>query len=157
MSWPLRRRRRGCQSGVLSRLIEVLESTRTEVVLQNNLQKRYIFGQMKSLLSKIGRKHNIVKLKIASWGRMYAPRVRCSVLYVCSTGGMRSTMQCNAMHCHVQLCWSMEACIHKFAKSFLPHVCTLSHFNCWLLRFYCSRSRVDHADLEQLLWPTAQG
>ena len=157
MSWPLRRRRRGCQSGVLSRLIEVLESTRTEVVLQNNLQKRYIFGQMKSLLSKIGRKHNIVKLKIASWGRMYAPRVRCSVLYVCSTGGMRSAMQCIAMCCCVG---AWKPAYIDLQRAFYPmyvycHISTV--LLVWLLRFYCSRSRVDHADLEQLLWPTAQG
>ena len=42
MCWPLRRRRWGRESGVLSGLVEILESPRTEVVLQYNLQKRYL-------------------------------------------------------------------------------------------------------------------
>ena len=39
-----------------------------------------VFGQMKSLLSRIRRKPNIVKVKVMSCGRRYAPRVRYSVV-----------------------------------------------------------------------------
>ena len=36
--WTLRWRRRGCEAGVLGRLVKVMESTGAEIVLENDLR-----------------------------------------------------------------------------------------------------------------------